>query len=474
MSLAAGAATAQDSPLDYPQWRGRNRDGAASAFAEPTSWPESLTRRWKVDVGEGYATPLVIGDTVYAFTRRDGRETMTALDAGTGTVKWQTGYAAGYSPSRAAAAHGAGPKATPLFQNGTLYSLGISGILSAFDAATGRLLWQTAAPAEHPFFSAASSPAGENGLVFAHPGNYDPLTAFDANTGAVRWRATGGGFFASPILVTLAGTRQVVTVHQDSIIGVAVADGALLWRHPWRGGSGSTTPVQHADTIIVSGLDVGVTAIRPVRRDSGWIVETVWQTTSVSLYVSTAVIIGDTLFGLSHRARGQYFALDAAKRRGAVARSAARSRQHGVGEGGAPALPVERRCRADRGARQARRVRRADALHRRGQRDVGAAGRVGQPDFHQGHVVARALDRGLSWQGGPEGSASAEQKPRDLSPVIDAPRGMSVDSGRLTEGLPKRRRSGLIQPRAFSSSHTVVCVRQLGVVGSRVIDCIVL
>ena len=254
----------------------------------------------------------MIGDTVYAFTRRDGRETMTALDAGTGTVKWQTGYAAEYSPSRAAAAHGAGPKATPLFQQGTVYSLGISGILSAFDAATGRLLWQTAAPAEHPFFSAASSPAGENGLVFAHPGNYDPLTAFDANTGAVRWRATGGGFFASPILVTLAGTRQVVTVHQDSIIGVSVADGALLWRHPWRGGSGSTTPVQHADTIIVSGLDVGVTAIRPVRRDSGWIVETVWQTTSVSLYVSTAVIIGDTLFGLSHRARGQYFALDAA------------------------------------------------------------------------------------------------------------------------------------------------------------------
>jgi len=311
-TLAAGAVAAQDSVLDYPQWRGRNRDGAASAFTEPASWPESLTRRWKVDVGEGYATPIVVGDTVYAFTRREGRETMIALEARTGTVKWQTGYAAPYTPSRAAAAHGAGPKATPLFQNGKLYSVGISGILSAFDAANGRLLWQTAAPAEHPFFSAASSPAGENGLVFTHPGNYDALTAFDADTGDVRWRATGGGFYASPILVTLAGTRQAVTVHQDSIIGVAVADGALLWRHPWRGASGSTTPVQHGDTIIVSGLDVGVTAIRPVRRDGRWIVETAWETTNVSLYVSTAVVIGDTLFGLSHRARGQYFALDAA------------------------------------------------------------------------------------------------------------------------------------------------------------------
>ena len=71
---SAGAAPAQISALDYPQWRGQNRDGQASAFAEPTSWPENLTRKWKIDVGEGYATPLVIGNTVYCFTRRDGSE----------------------------------------------------------------------------------------------------------------------------------------------------------------------------------------------------------------------------------------------------------------------------------------------------------------------------------------------------------------------------------------------------------------
>ena len=58
------------SPKDYPQWRGRDRDGSASAFTEPGKWPDELTRRWKVEVGEGYATPLVIGDSVYLFTRR--------------------------------------------------------------------------------------------------------------------------------------------------------------------------------------------------------------------------------------------------------------------------------------------------------------------------------------------------------------------------------------------------------------------
>ena len=58
----AAAMMDQDSPQDYPQWRGHNRDGAASAFATPDSWPDTLMLRWRVDVGEGYATPIVVGD----------------------------------------------------------------------------------------------------------------------------------------------------------------------------------------------------------------------------------------------------------------------------------------------------------------------------------------------------------------------------------------------------------------------------
>ena len=86
----------QDSPQDYPQWRGRNRDGAASAFSKPESWPEHLRLRWRVEVGAGYATPIVVGNTVYAFTRRDGKEGITALDAETGETVWRTDYPVAY------------------------------------------------------------------------------------------------------------------------------------------------------------------------------------------------------------------------------------------------------------------------------------------------------------------------------------------------------------------------------------------
>ena len=308
---SAVSAIAQDSPKDYPQWRGQNRDGSASAFTEPKLWPETLTRKWTVNVGEGYATPLLVGNTVYSFTRRAGNEVMAALDAATGKERWHTGYEAPYTPGRPAAIHGAGPKATPAFHDGKLFTLGVSGIVAAFDAAGGKLLWRTDAPAEPPFFNAASSPVAEQGLVIVHPGNYGPLTAFDAETGDIKWTAGVGGFLASPLIADLAGTHQVVTVTGKEVIGVSLPEGRVLWRHPWRGGNGGTMPVLHGGTVIVSSHQQGVTAFRPVRRDGEWTTETVWATKDVSMYISNPVVIADTLFGLSHLASGQFFALDA-------------------------------------------------------------------------------------------------------------------------------------------------------------------
>ena len=282
--IVATTAAGQSAAQDYPQWRGKSGDGSASAFIEPSTWPDSLTRRWSVEVGEGYATPLVIGDTVYVFARRDGDEVLLALDASSGAERWRSAYPLAYTPSGPTVAHGSGPKATPLFHEGKLFPLGVSGILSAFDATTGTRLWQTAAPAEVPFYSAASSPVGAKGVVIAHPGNYEPLTAFDVNTGVVKWRAGAGGFFMSPLIVTLGGVAHVVSVTQE--------------------------PIAYGDTIIV-GAGNGLMAFRPSQTNGTWVTETLWQTSEVTFYLSNPVVVGDTIFGLSQRSRGQYFAVDA-------------------------------------------------------------------------------------------------------------------------------------------------------------------
>ncbi len=314
--VASGAAlTAQTGALDYTQWRGSSRDGSASGFKEPSAWPERLRQRWTAEIGEGYATPIVVGPRVYTLARRNGNEIMMALDAATGKVAWETSYAAPYKMNPATSSHGQGPKATPLFHDGKLFTLGISGIVSAFDATTGRRLWQTAAPPVDPTFGTATSPLADGNNVIVHVGGHNngALTAFNRNTGAVVWKWSGDGpGYASPIVATLGGTRQIVTLTQQNIVGVAADTGALLWQRPYKNtyDNSSITPIQYGDGILVSAQEKGIALLRPTKRGDRWNAEVVWETSEAGLYMSNGVIVGDTLYGLSHLNRGQFFALD--------------------------------------------------------------------------------------------------------------------------------------------------------------------
>jgi outer membrane protein assembly factor BamB len=312
--LVTTAFFGQSSAQDYPQWRGRNRDGSASDFSPPKTWPEKLTRHWKVEVGEGYATPIVVGGKVYVFTRRNGNETLLALNTANGKIVWQTGYPAPpLAQGSVAAKHGDGPKATPLFHQGKVYTLGLSGTVSAFDAASGKLVWQKPAPPEAPYFGMAVSPLGDKDLIIVHPASHGPLTAFEAKSGNVKWVATGDSAWASPIIVELGGVRQVVSMTQKSVIGVALNDGALLWEHLWKsGGTASTmTPIVHGETIIIASQKMPVAALKPTLRGGKWQSEVVWENKEVSLFMSNPVLIGDTLYGMSEKSSGQFFALDA-------------------------------------------------------------------------------------------------------------------------------------------------------------------
>src|SRR5262245_32300748 len=125
------ATDAQRPSADWPQYRGINRDGAAGSFAVPQTWPEALVQKWKVEVGTGYATPIVVGDRVYIFSRRGDNEAMTALDAQTGKEVWQTAYPVDFTMHSAAVRHNKGPKSTPTYFNGTLFSIGMTGVVMA-------------------------------------------------------------------------------------------------------------------------------------------------------------------------------------------------------------------------------------------------------------------------------------------------------------------------------------------------------
>jgi outer membrane protein assembly factor BamB len=161
------------------------------------------------------------------------------------------------------------------------------------------------------------SPLVEGALVIAHMGgrNNGAVTAFDAATGVVRWRWTGDGpAYASPVVATIGGTRHLITQTQQSIVSLNAANGALLWRAPFSTpfNQNSVTPIVSGDLVIYSGLDAGVTAVRLVLKGNQWVASPAWRNEQVSMFMSSPVIHGKTLYGLSHRNSGQFFALDLA------------------------------------------------------------------------------------------------------------------------------------------------------------------
>jgi outer membrane protein assembly factor BamB len=242
---------------------------------------------------------------------------VSALDADTGKVIWQTRYPAPHKIMSGAAAHGQGPKSTPLHHDGRLFTLGITGIVSCVNASDGKLLWQKSAPTvETLYANSAMSPIADRDAVIFHVGGHDQgaLTAFDAATGNVKWSWSGDGpSYGSPMIATFDGVRQVITVTQRYIVGVAADSGALLWQRPFANqfSNNAITPVFFEDTVVVSGYEQGVLAFAPVRRSGKWETDTRWHAKDVSLFMSNPVLVGGTLYGLSQRASGQLFALDA-------------------------------------------------------------------------------------------------------------------------------------------------------------------
>jgi outer membrane protein assembly factor BamB len=250
------------------------------------------------------------------FSRRGDNETLAALDAETGKEIWAATYPAPFKVNSAAARHEKGPKSTPTFAGGSIYTLGMTGIVSAFNAADGKKRWQTVAPPVEPLYHTAMSPLVDHGLVIVHVGGHDQgaLTAFDPATGAVKWRWSGDGpSYGSPIAAEFGGVRQVIVLTQKLIVGVAEATGELLWQRPYSTeyDQNVITPILYGDAVVVSGLEKGVSAFKPIKRGAQWTTENVWETREVGLYMTNGVIVRDRLFGLSHRNSGQFFALDA-------------------------------------------------------------------------------------------------------------------------------------------------------------------
>ncbi len=322
----AAMAPGQD---DWPGFRGANRDGRVTgwpeAMGDPQRWPESLEQHWRIPVGLGHASPVVHGGTVLVFTREGDEEVLRAVQPADGNEVWRASYPAPYTMNPAAIGHGPGPKATPDIAAGRVFTLGISGILSAWDAGDGSLLWRRPPDprfggVEAPLFGAGSSPGASpaGDVVLVHLGGPDngTFTVLAAATGETVWELAGDGpAYVSPTVVEVAGTQVIPTMTEERIVLLAPADGRVLWEMPF------TTPYDQnivnpvvlpgGEVVIFAGLGSPTFAVRfRAGADGSLTGETVWEAGDSPFYMSNPVLAGDRLIGFSERNSGQFVAMD--------------------------------------------------------------------------------------------------------------------------------------------------------------------
>lgn len=303
----------------WPGWRGPLRDGWVHGYTPPGEWPEKLKQVWQVEVGAGYGSPIVAEGRVYQHARQAEDEVVWCFDLETGQPLWRKTYPVPFQMGGGGERHGKGPKSSPIYADGRLFTLSITGMLTAWDADSGRRLWfqdlSRQFEKNHPYWGAATSPIVDGERVIVHLGSDDEgfLVAFDAKTGDPVWsQGKDGASYSSPLVAEIHGVRQVVEWNHRAVVGVASESGRLLWEFefPHVGhNQNMPTPIVHKNRVILGGENRGIRSLDIQLKDGRWSVSQSWLQQDVALDMSSAVIHGNLLYGFSHYGKGRIFCL---------------------------------------------------------------------------------------------------------------------------------------------------------------------
>jgi outer membrane protein assembly factor BamB len=289
LALAAVAA-------DWPNYRGPDHNGTASETGLGTN-PKQL---WQATLGPGASSVTVSGGRVFTMGNVNGQDIVYCLDAATGREVWRHSYACALEKR----SFEGGPAATPMVDDGKVYTLSHRGDLHCLDAATGKPVWSKNLVSDfkggRPQWGFASSPAVLGDLLILDVGGDGSSTvALDKKDGKLRWQAgdeTAG--YATPVPAEFGGQAAVVLFKGRAVVGRALTDGRELWRLKWQTSYdvNAASPIVRGNEVFVSsGYNIGSALLRV----AGGGVTEVWRNKHLCNQVNSSVLVGENLFGIS-------------------------------------------------------------------------------------------------------------------------------------------------------------------------------
>jgi outer membrane protein assembly factor BamB len=271
---------------DFPQFLGPERNAVVRGIRLARDWKSNPPQQlWRQPIGAGWSAFAAVGPWAVTHEQRGDREVVVAYELLTGKIRWTHSNAGRFKSDLGSD----GPRATPTIAGGKVYALGAFGILDCLDLTTGELVWSRNVIQENgadvdTFGKAASPLVVDNWVIVSAGGTSgNSLVALNKDDGQRVWAAGNDrSSYASPTIMTLAGTRQIVVVNEDFLVGHDLASGEVLWKHdfPSKSHANAAASQPHSvgdDRVFVSkGYGLGARLVKVAREADKWTVDTLW------------------------------------------------------------------------------------------------------------------------------------------------------------------------------------------------------
>jgi len=296
---------------DWPQWHGPTRDcRLPAAEPVPASLPNDVKPVWKIPIGGGFSSPVVADGKLAYLDENGSREVAHLIEAKTGKEIWNVPFAGRYEDE-----WGAGPRSTPFIDGDRVYAQSCNGEFCCLGLADGKIIWGTSFEKDFDVKflgskanSGTATRRGNNGSCLVDGDRVivpvggtagATLVAFDKRSGKVIWKSGDDeAAYSSPVLATLAGTRQIVYLSADSLAGYDPGSGRILWREPLKTDAKrhACSPVIVGDTVTVNSHTFGTLCFRIGKAGGGFKAERAWSNEELKTNLATAVAVGDYFY----------------------------------------------------------------------------------------------------------------------------------------------------------------------------------
>ncbi len=292
----------------WPTFRGPNFDSSQRGVVFTDDWKANPPKElWRIPVGPAWSSFVAAGNYLFTQEQRGEEETTVCYDAETGKQVWEFATAGRFFEGLG----GLGPRATPTFANGFVYSLGAEGLLTKLDARTGKLIWKADVQTEAgrsgpPMWGYSASPLVEQGLVVVHAGGKDSkgILAFDDETGKPRWSAAAGeNSYASVQVIEVLGEKYLALL---SDLGAHLMDpqtGAMVLDYAWPhvGYRALQPQVIGGDKLLIpTGLGTGTRLVQLAKVDGKLTAEELWTSLDLKPDFNDAVIYENHIYGFDN------------------------------------------------------------------------------------------------------------------------------------------------------------------------------